>query len=594
MALSDAVSTSVGAVIANWSESLYHTRAYREVVDSMNRAIVRQAQEGYPYYPSHRLKSGTESYAAMRNIEDRMYREWINTQPELELATDSNPARIRQILGRDPSGPRETFDHFLIQAVNDQQDFILTTFRRVQAEQIDEAKRKFYEKTVAELKKKKKLAYSILATRNHYGGDPFNGIARHGDVLAFESELFVPYLYPGESARLIWQVVNSDRGEPVKGLYKEKRLKEGDVTETVKIRFRIDDLESGQYATVLKRCIQQSCDEEIFPFSVSEAIHITRIYLSPDQKGTKRIHRDPLSREARYVQVEYRGSAEILQADVLVSEKNGKEVDRIQKKWQGKQPQRLGIPLNMHTIREGKSYELRVSLQDGKGTESNLSLTFTPKFYPLEISGPSKLSEGKKTIYSFKAPDQLKPPFQFDRALRYQELSHLTGNQFLYEGQQDGERTIALALVDADGRRALGFKKVQVQRKTQALYIPQSAMPKEVKTPPSRVSSTPNGSSHSSRGSSSGSAPSSQTPINCYWLVRLPLDEYGSKQESGYADGVAWGYEEEMVPVNVYGYRLYVIPYQKEHIEEYMRAGKIEKIFFQADCEGAKRLVWSR
>jgi hypothetical protein len=76
--------------------------------------------------------------------------------------------------------------------------------------------------------------------------------------------------------------------------------------------------------------------------------------------------------------------------------------------------------------------------------------------------------------------------------------------------------------------------------------------------------------------------------------VRLPLDEYGSKQESGYADGVAWGYEEEMVPVNVYGYRLYVIPYQKEHIEEYMRAGKIEKIFFQADCEGAKRLVWSR
>lgn len=159
MGLQDAVSTTITSVIENWSESLYSTRAYRDLVDILNETIVLSAKNKLPYIPSFYIYKNDDTKMRMLKLEEKMFYVWMSKTPEIELSTGSNPARIRQILNKDTKNMREVFNHFLKVAVNDQKGFIKVTFDRVTNEAIEEAKIRLYEKTVKSLNEKlKKLS----------------------------------------------------------------------------------------------------------------------------------------------------------------------------------------------------------------------------------------------------------------------------------------------------------------------------------------------------------------------------------------------------------------------------------------------------
>ncbi|MDY6825394.1 MAG: hypothetical protein SWH68_16600 [Thermodesulfobacteriota bacterium] len=461
LALHGAVKTSISAVVENWSESLYQTKAYRNLVDILNDAIVSQAQNRTPYLPSCFLAEGSAARAQMGQIEDRMYQAWMRTNPDFELSQSSNPARIRQILGKDTRNWREVFNHFLIQAVNDQRDFIFVTYERIREDMAREARRKFYEKTVAALKKQEKLSFSIAATLDTYGGKPMAKKVQNGDILAFESDVFIPFLYNGETAILTWQVYRDDN-TPLKALRKEMRIKEGDVNRNARIRFRLDNLPTGRYYTQLTRCINGECQEQSVPFLVAGEFNVTQVFLSPDSKGAQKINRDPFSREARFFHVDYAGGENSIRAELTIRNASGKTITQIQKEYEAAFQGRISMALDSRRFREGEAYTANVALASSAGRQVTKTLKFTPKFYGLKITGPDYVDKDERVYYQFQAPPGLKPPFRLQKRDGIQEISGLSGNRFAFKPRLDGKRTLAMMITDAQGRKAIGFKDVKV------------------------------------------------------------------------------------------------------------------------------------
>jgi hypothetical protein len=474
LALHGAVKTSISAVVTNWSESLYDTKAYRNLVDILNDTVVSRAKRQTPYLPSYSLKEGSQARAQMVEVEERMYQEWMRTNPDFELSQSSNPARIRQLLGNDTANWREVFNHFLIQAVRDQQGYISVTYERVRDDVIREARRKFYEETVAAIKKQEKLAFSISATQDAYGGDPMGKTVHNGDILAFESDMFIPFLYPGETALITWQVYDASKS-PVKGLRKETRLKEGDVRQNCRLRFRIDNLPPGTYRTELGRCIKGECQTASVPFAVTPEFEIRQVFFSPDDKGSLKINRDPFSREARFFQVDYSDGGGSATVELTIVNSRGKTVSKSRREFESASKGRITLPVDSKRFKEGETHTAKVTLTTKKGVSVSKKLTFTPRFYGLKIIGPGSVRNKDAATYQFEAPPFLKPPFTLQRTDGMEEISGLSGNRFTFKPSRDGARTLALALVDSEGRKALGFKKVQVsQRQVKPYRMPDS------------------------------------------------------------------------------------------------------------------------
>lgn len=471
MALHGAVKTSFEAILAKWSQELYETKAYRDVVKVMNDAVLNQAKDQQPYLPSTFLRPGTSGYQKMKAVEDRMFTLWLNTDPSYELAINKNKYILIHVFGKAPKDDREVFDGFLNRAVLDQQSYIMTTYQRVREDTLREAMRKFYEQTVAELKKKQKMLFYVTGTRDNYGGKPLDSPAATGDILAFESSVFVPYVYNGELVRLTWQVYKQD-GTPVEGLFKNTRITDGDKVHNAGMRFRIDSLPDGGYYAELSRCIKADCESARQGFTVGSRLSVSRVYLSQDADGTRRINRDPLSREARFLQADYTGGAEV-SAKLIIRDSSGKTVHEEEKSHSpsgGKG--RLGFPLENVPLGEGVTYKAEVAFKAKNGQEGSGSISFTPKFYSAEISGPSSVDNSTRNAYNFKVSEQMVPPFRIDTGKNAGEVSQLNDSMLYFTPKAGGSRTLAVVIADSQGRRAIGFKQVNVIEQEIAVSAP--------------------------------------------------------------------------------------------------------------------------
>ncbi|GAB1537338.1 hypothetical protein ADMFC3_29690 [Geovibrio sp. ADMFC3] len=462
MALHSAVKTSFEAVLANWSQELYASNAYRNVVNVLNDAVVNQAKNQEPYLPSFFLKPGSPAHKSMLAIEDRMFTLWMNTSPDIELGKGDYPSLIRHVFGKDPKDDRETFNGFLQRAVMDQKGMIVATYERVREDSLHEAMRRFYEQTAAELKRKQKMMFFVIGTRDDYGGRLIEEPVGSGDILAFESNPFVPFLYSGESARLVWQVYMAD-GTPVEGLHKVINIKDGDKIHNARMRFRIDNLPAGDYYVMLSRCVNQNCENRRDVFTVGDSLKITRAYLSLDQEGLSRINRDPLSGEAQFFQVDYKGGGSPLHVELVITDAEGKDVFSSKQEHPSSGAKgRFGFSLSGVSLREGEEYTAKVSVSVGENEPEMKTLTFTPKFYSAEITGPESTDENKRTAYKFRLPSQMIPPFKIDTVKNAGEVSQVSDNSLFFTPKAKGARTLAVVIADSKGKKAVGFKKVQV------------------------------------------------------------------------------------------------------------------------------------
>ncbi|MGE4318838.1 MAG: hypothetical protein AB7E96_08015 [Deferribacterales bacterium] len=464
MALHSAVKTSFEAMLANWSQDLYATKAYKNVVNVMNDAVVNQAVNQEPYLPSSYLKPGSDGYKSMKAMEDRMFKVWMNTNPDDELMIKKNKYLLIHVFGKAPKNDREVFDGFLDRAVMDQKSYIMTTYERVREEAMREMMRKYYEKTVADLKKQQKMMFFVVGTKDNYGGSLINGPVGAGDILAFESDLFVPYVYNGEIVQLRWQVFRED-STPVEGLAKVTRIHDGDKVYNARMRFRIDNMPDGRYYTQLSRCVRSECQSFREPFTVGSPLSISRVYLSQDAQGTRRINREPFSREAQFLQADIAGTGTV-KGELAVKDASGKTVYQAKNEMTvSKGIGRMSFSVREAALAEGNQYKAEVSVSSGDGQKDAKALSFTPMFYQLTLLGPADTEEGRKTTYSYQVPPQMKAPFRIDTQKNAGEVTQLGGNQLAFTPLAGGNRSLAVVVTDAEGRKAMGFRDVTVLNK---------------------------------------------------------------------------------------------------------------------------------
>ncbi|WP_022851672.1 carboxypeptidase-like regulatory domain-containing protein [Limisalsivibrio acetivorans] len=217
MGLHKTARIAIESVIANWSDELYETRAYKDLLDILNDQVLAAAKNREPYIPSYSLDPGTPLRQRMVDYEDRMYSVWMSKSPDIEIQTGGNPARIRQILGHDFEDMREVFNHFLVQIVYNQRGYIQTTFNRVTEQAAKEAalevKKQAFESARIALKK----SLDALSRPHEVRFSPPASLAFKG-APGYEYTLSV-YLESGDTER---KVYNKRITLPVSGVFSEE------------------------------------------------------------------------------------------------------------------------------------------------------------------------------------------------------------------------------------------------------------------------------------------------------------------------------------------------------------------------------------
>jgi hypothetical protein len=145
----DAGKTSVDAVLANWTESLYLMPAYQALDTMYAHEIARGNKLRKPYYPTAFLKGSSKLnplYQEMKNRERAIYLRWKDSS---EYAHDfdigaaegisfvstasENASRLRHLIGHEPI-PVEIYTHFYKKILEDRRSQIISTYENVMEE----------------------------------------------------------------------------------------------------------------------------------------------------------------------------------------------------------------------------------------------------------------------------------------------------------------------------------------------------------------------------------------------------------------------------------------------------------------------------
>ena len=144
LAAIEALKVSADAVIANWVEDLYSTRAYQAVGSLVVETVVDRAKKDRAFLPSIWVKGanrdGSLDYTAeqMRAVESELFERWRNEyQVDIDTLEYAMGSRLRQELGYDP-GPRQLFNHFYAMTVRDMRGFLLANFQRLESKKLAE------------------------------------------------------------------------------------------------------------------------------------------------------------------------------------------------------------------------------------------------------------------------------------------------------------------------------------------------------------------------------------------------------------------------------------------------------------------------
>jgi len=136
-AILDATKKAGQAVIENWVRDLEIHPAYEKVNDLVGREVVAGAKQGEPYIPSVWIR-GKDLFPGMRARERVMFETWqASNEFRIDFQQGGYHARIRQKYGRDLSD-RQIFNRFFLTVISDQRGYILSNFKRVTEEQMDD------------------------------------------------------------------------------------------------------------------------------------------------------------------------------------------------------------------------------------------------------------------------------------------------------------------------------------------------------------------------------------------------------------------------------------------------------------------------
>lgn len=382
------------SIMENWVQDLYATKAYRDIVDIMNRFVLERAKQNKSFVPlvyyegdNPDLDKHSALYKEMVEVEKAIFAQWLATDPFIELQDGGNPARLRQVFGRDPS-ERMTFEHFYKVALRDQLGYIQTTFERVMARSAEQARKRLYEDMAAKVKRFMDK----------------NSTPRNLKITAADGKAVVTFDgMPGYE----YEASLFTEGGDDDGKYQLKKITGGNDTNTITFDYELKggadtlvvmvDDEFGKMASARTREYPKSIDARIVDLGA---------YGVANGKS-RRIGKEMFSDEGLKVVLRVRSNAKAAPAKVWLREKNSKAVLAASSEYSekpGTPESELIFVLNPSRMKEGAHYTLLAQMQEPVADRQIRQMDFTfrkrPAAKPKPKPAPAKMAAGEpKDVY---------------------------------------------------------------------------------------------------------------------------------------------------------------------------------------------------
>jgi len=323
---------------------------------------------------------------------------------------------------------------------------------------------------------------SIKTSMESYDGPPVSGTLTTGDIIALQGEAEMP----GEKgdlrkATLTWQLVD-EAGKQVGEYFKQEDIWGMGVTLKTKVRFLINEMDSGKYTALLTYTPDDNpsdTTETRADFEVSRALVVKDIWVT-DKPGGRPVKTLKSDKEP-YFYVTFEVEEEIKAVTVQLSAKNEATGEHLTldvvdyKIKPDKKEQRTGIMLQEYAL-EGVNrirFEALFELPDGKRISVDKSVSIMQDEYELILRAAPTILSGEKGPFTIRLPEGFIPPYKVKFHGDDLSVSN-SGNPLkgMYSGKARGKDVVATLtanVTDAEGRQAEGSATVTIKAENAAV-----------------------------------------------------------------------------------------------------------------------------
>lgn len=303
----------------------------------------------------------------------------------------------------------------------------------------------------------------VRASLNEYGGPPLPASVAEGAVLAFETMVRHAASDTPNIVNLSWRVLDS-AGRSLPEYAKDEQVAEVGTSKPYRYRIRLTEMPNGVYRVAFTHTPvldQTQATTVESGFTVSQAVRIARLVVSPDAAATR--HAETLYVEQIPHLFAYFSAVDVptVTVDFVVrSAKDGAEKYRQRTERTIKPDEaetRVGLRLDPGIVREGDDLVFAAALTGPDGATVSREIPFAVRGHTATITLASQLTSNEPASFRIEAPAYFAPPLRVDLqpSSATASLTGATnGTLVAVSDARGGNGSLRATVTDAQGRVA--------------------------------------------------------------------------------------------------------------------------------------------
>lgn len=319
----------------------------------------------------------------------------------------------------------------------------------------------------------------VRASLNEYDGPPLPASVAEGAILAFETVVRHAASDKPNIVNLTWRVLDGE-GRSLPAYAKDEQVAETGGSKPYRYRFSLADVPNGTYRVVftLTPVLDQTQAVAVeSSFTVSQAIRIARVVVSPDTVAEKHIE-TLYNDQSPHLYVYFSaGDLPAVTVDFVVRTADGaeryrKRVERALKP--GEAETRVGLLPDPGIVREGDDLVFSATLTGPDGFAVSREVPFAVRGHAATINLAARLTSNEPAPFLIETPPYFTPPLRVELSpsSATASLTGTTNGTLVAVSETGGNGALRATITDAQGRVARAMASFTI------------APPKQVAPPP--------------------------------------------------------------------------------------------------------------
>jgi len=294
----------------------------------------------------------------------------------------------------------------------------------------------------------------VRASLNEYDGPPLPASVAEGAILAFETMVRHAASDKPNIVNLTWRVLDG-AGRSLPAYAKDEQVAETGGSKPYRYRFTLADVPNGTYRVVftLTPVLDQTQAVAVESgFTVSQAIRIARVVVSPDTVAEK--HIETLYTDQSPHLFVYFSAADFVVRTADGAERYRKRVERALKP--GEAETRVGLLPDPGTVREGDDLVFSATLTGPDGFAVSREVPFAVRGRAATINLAARLTSNEPVSFQIEAPPYFTPPLRVELSpsSATASLTGTTNGTLVAVSETGGNGALRATITDAQGRVA--------------------------------------------------------------------------------------------------------------------------------------------